>query len=108
MAFERLQRSSAWLAQEGMKNPDQAGAASVDYLHLFGYVAIGYLWARMAKVAQAKLAAGGLKGDDRAFYEAKLQTARFYMERMLPRHSTHFANLMAGSESIMAFADAAF
>jgi butyryl-CoA dehydrogenase len=109
-AFERLQRASAWLAQEGMKDPDQAGAASVDYLHLFGYVALGYLWARMAKEAQETLAAGhGTVGhDDRAFYEAKLATARFYMARMLPRHSTHFSNLMAGGETIMAFADAAF
>ncbi len=48
-AFERLQRATAWLAQESLKNPDQAGAASVEYLHLFGYVALGYLWARMAR-----------------------------------------------------------
>jgi len=109
-AFERLQRASAWLAQESLKNPDQAGAAAVDYLHLFGYVALGYLWARMAKVAQAKLAAMGdaRRGEEAAFYEAKLATARFYMERLLPRHSTHFANMMAGSDAIMSFADAAF
>jgi 3-(methylsulfanyl)propanoyl-CoA dehydrogenase len=109
-AFERLQRASAWLAQEGMKNPDQAGAASTDYLHLFGYTAFAYLWARTAKVAQGKLAAmnGNRGGDEAAFYQAKLATARFYMERMLPRHSTHFANVMAGSGSIMAFPDAAF
>ena len=106
-AFERLQRASAWLAQEGMKNPDQAGAVATDYLHLFGYTALAYLWARMAKVAQGKLAAGAT-GEERSFYEAKVATARFYMERLLPRHSTHFANVMAGSASVMAFADAAF
>jgi butyryl-CoA dehydrogenase len=109
-AFERLQRATAWLAQEALKNPDQAGAAATDYLHLFGYTALAYLWARMAKVAQQKLASGNGKpsADDRAFYEAKLATARFYMERMLPRHSSHFASVMAGSGSMMTFADAAF
>ena len=53
-AFERLQRATGWLGQESLKNPDQAGAVASEYLHLFGYVAFGYLWARMAKVALAK------------------------------------------------------
>ncbi len=102
-AFERLQRATAWLAQESLKNPDQAGAAATDYLHLFGYVALGFLWARMAKVALAKRG-----GADAAFYEAKLATARFYVQRMLPRTGALFANVMAGSASIMEFPDAAF
>jgi butyryl-CoA dehydrogenase len=102
-AFERLQRATAWLAQEAMKNPDQAGAAATDYLHLFGFVALGYLWARMAKVALAKKG-----GDDAAFYQAKLATARFYTTRMLPRHSSHFAHVMAGSAPVMEFPEAAF
>ncbi len=105
-AFERLQRATAWLAQEAMKNPDQAGAASTDYLHLFGYTALAYLWARAAKVALA--ARPSATGDDAAFYEAKLATARFYMQRMLPRHSTHFSNLMAGAATIMEFPESAF
>jgi len=102
-AFERLQRATAWLAQEGMKNPDQAGAAATDYLHLFGYTAFAYLWARMAKVAMAKR-----DGDDAAFYEAKIATARFFMQRMLPKTGALFATLMAGSEAVMAFPDAGF
>ena len=102
-AFERLQRATAWLAQEGMKNPDQAGAAAVEYLHLFGYTALGYLWARMAKLALAKK-----NGEDAAFYDAKLRTARFYMQRLLPRSGALFASLMAGSDTMMAFPDAAF
>ncbi len=105
-AFERLQRATAWLAQEGMKNPDQAGAAATDYLHLFGYVALGYLWARMAKVARAKLAAGA--GADAPFYEAKLATARFYVQRMLPKTGALFATIKSGSTAIMDFPDAAF
>ena len=102
-AFERLQRATAWLAQESLGNPDQAGAAANEYLHLFGYVALGYLWARMAKVALAK--AGGA---DASFYAAKVATARFYMQRVLPRSSSLFANVMAGSGPIMEFPDSAF
>jgi butyryl-CoA dehydrogenase len=106
-AFERLQRATAWLGQESLKNPDQAGAAATDYLHLFGYTAFAYLWTRMAKVAQEKLAAGA-SGEEKAFYEAKVATARFYVQRMLPASSARFAQVMSGSEPIMAFADAAF
>jgi alkylation response protein AidB-like acyl-CoA dehydrogenase len=102
-AFERLQRATGWIAQESLKNPDEAGAASVDYLHLFGYVALGYLWARMAKVALVRKESG-----ERAFYEAKLATARFYVQRILPRSSAHFAALMAGGASLMSFPDDAF
>jgi len=102
-AFERLQRATAWLAQEAMKNPDEAGAASTDYLHLFGWTALGYLWARMAKVALAEQ-----EGGDASFYRAKLATARFFMARMLPRHSTHFAQVMAGARTLMEFPEAAF
>jgi butyryl-CoA dehydrogenase len=120
-AFERLQRATAWLAQEAMKNPDEAGAAATEYLHLFGYTAFAYLWARMARVAQERLEnaggqaasgsgspPGGLSRDDRAFYEAKLATARFFMQRLLPRSGGLFATIMAGSKPIMAFPDAAF
>ncbi len=102
-AFERLQRATAWLAQEAMKNPDQAGAAATDYLHLFGWTALGYLWAKMAKIALEKK-----DGDEAAFYQAKLATARYFMARMLPRHSAHFSQLMAGAAPIMDFPEAAF
>ncbi|HYN20957.1 MAG TPA: acyl-CoA dehydrogenase C-terminal domain-containing protein [Thermoanaerobaculia bacterium] len=106
-AFERLQRATLWLGTESLKNPDQAGAAATDYLHLFGYTAFAYLWARMANVALGKLA-NGVTGDEKAFYEAKVHTARFYMQRLLPRSSAHFATLMAGSAAMMDFPDAAF
>jgi butyryl-CoA dehydrogenase len=102
-AFERLQRATGWLGQESLKNPDQAGAVATEYLHLFGYVAFGYLWARMAKVALAKRG-----GEESAFYEAKIATARFYMQRILPRTGGLFASIMAGSQAIMEFPDAAF
>ncbi len=106
-AFERLQRASAWIGQEGLKNPDQAGAAATEYLHLFGYTALAYLWTRMAKVAMHALAAGA-SGDEKVFYEAKIGTARFFMQRMLPRTGALFAAISSGSESVMSFADAAF
>lgn len=109
-AVDRLQRATLWLATESLKNPEQAGAAATDYLHLFGWTALAYLWARMAKVAQQKLAEGGatLSAEERAFYDAKLRTARFFVERLLPRGSAHFANLMSGSRTMMEFPDSAF
>jgi len=105
-AFDRLQRATAWLAQEGMKDPDQAGAAAAEYLHLFGYTALGYLWARMAKLALAKEAE--TTGEEAVFYQAKLATARFYMQRMLPQSGALFAKVLSGSGSIMDFPDQGF
>jgi alkylation response protein AidB-like acyl-CoA dehydrogenase len=106
-AFDRLQKATAWLGQESLKNPDQAGAAATDYLHLFGYTAFAYLWTKSAKIAQERLAAG-VTGDEKAFYEAKIATARFFTQRMLPKTGALFATIMSGSEPVMAFADAAF
>ena len=102
-AFGRLQLATGWLAQEALKTPNQAGAAATDYLHLFGYVAFAYLWARMAKVALGKLG-----GPDAAFYDAKVRTARFYMQRILPRSGAVYATMMAGSAAMMEFPDEAF
>jgi len=109
-AFERLQRATLWLATESLKNPEQAGAAATDYLHLFGWTALAYLWARMAKVALDKSAAGDgkLSRDEAAFYDAKVRTARFFFERLLPRSGAHFATLMSGSRTMMEFPDTAF
>jgi hypothetical protein len=104
-AFARLQQITLHVAQQGMKNPDEAGAASSDYLRLFALVAMAYLWARMAKVAHAKLAGGS---DDPTFYQAKLGTARFFMTKMLPENGALFAQIMAGSAPLMQFEDAAF
>jgi Acetyl-CoA dehydrogenase C-terminal like len=105
-AFARLQQVTLHVAQQGMKNPDEAGAASCDYLRLFALVAMAYLWARMAEIAQARLAGGGT--GDRAFYQAKLDTARFFMSKVLPESGALFAQIMAGSAPVMQFEDAAF
>jgi hypothetical protein len=101
----RLQEVTLWLAQNGLKNPDNAGAASVDYLRMFGIVVIGYLWARQAKAAQEKLAA---KAGNAAFYEAKLATARFWMERMLPETAALNERIKAGADGLMMMDAASF
>ncbi len=98
-----LQAATMWLMQNAMAKPDNAGAASTDYLHLFGLVALGYMWGRMAKVSQAKLAGGG-----GAFHEAKLVTARYYMERVMPETSAHLAHLSTGADTMMALPAEAF
>lgn len=97
-AFARFQTATAVVSERGMKNPDEAGAASWDYLNLFALVALGFMWARMAEVAHQKLAEGAA---DKDFYESKLVTARFFMERMLPDTAAQLAKIQAGSESTM-------
>src|ERR671918_1201053 len=93
-AFARLQQVTLHVAQQGMRNPDEAGAASCDYLRLFALVAMAYVWARMAEIAHTRLAEGT---DDAPFYRAKLDTARFFMTKILPENGALFAQIMAGS-----------
>ena len=80
-----------WLMQNGMQKPDNAGAASTDYLHLFGLVALGYMWAQMARSAQGKLAEGA--NGRPAFYDNKLTTGRYFMERIMPETAAHLARI---------------
>ncbi len=100
-----LQSATMWLVQNAMAKPDNAGAASTDYLHLFGLVALGYLWARMAKAAQAKPGTGV---DDTAFHESKLVTARFFNERLLPETALRLARIQTGADATMALPAEAF
>ena len=102
-AFARLQQTTAWVAQQGLRDPEEAGAAASDYLRLFALVAIAYMWARMARIALDKQ-----DGNEAEFYRAKLATARFYMTRLLPQHTAHAAALMAGKAPLMALAAEAF
>ena len=101
-----LQAATMWLMQNAMAKPDNAGAASTDYLHLFGLVALGYMWARMAKTAQALLASNA--GDKAALCESKLVTARYFMDRVMPESTAHLARISAGADSMMALAEDAF
>ena len=102
-AFGRLQLATGHIAQAGLGNPDEGGAAASEYLRLFGLVALGYLWARMAQISIEKQG-----GDDNAFYAAKIITARFFMERVLPQTGALFAAIMSGSNTIMEFPDDTF
>ncbi len=99
----RLQQATLWIAQQGLKDPEEAGAAASDYLNLFAYTALAYLWCRMAEVSLAKL-----DDDPTGFHEAKLATARFFFQRLLPKSSGHFSAIMAGKAPIMAMKEAAF
>ena len=103
--FAKLQQSTAIIAQKGLKNPDEAGAASSDYLRQFALVALAYMWCLMVQAAQKKLADGE---GDKAFYEAKIETARFFMARMLPEADARFKMVMAGGDTLMALDEAAF
>ncbi|WP_017245457.1 acyl-CoA dehydrogenase C-terminal domain-containing protein [Stutzerimonas stutzeri] len=92
-ALDNLDELTAWVIDQAKTNPNEIGAASVEYLHVFGYTAYAYMWARMAAVALAKQG----EGD---FYQSKLGTARFYFARMLPRIHSLTASVKAGSESL--------
>ncbi len=93
-ALNRLEAVSDWLLEQAADDPAAVGAAAVDYLHLFGYVAYAYMWARMASVAERR------RADDEAFYGAKLATAQFYFSRLLPRIHSLEAAIRAGSASL--------
>lgn len=92
-ALGQLDELTAWVLDKAKGNPDEIGAASVEYLHAFGYVAYAYMWALMARAAKAGQ-------GDADFYAAKLGTARFYFARLLPRVQSLVASVKAGSESL--------
>src|SRR5689334_20205805 len=95
-ALGYFQQATMWLMQNAMGKPDNAGAASTDYMHMFGLVSLAYMWARMAAAAQAKLKAGA---DD--LMNAKLVTGRFFMERVLPETAAQLSRISAGAASTM-------
>ena len=103
-ALGHLQQATTWLMQNAMTKPDNAGAAATDYLQLFGFVALGYMWARMAKVTLDKIAGGGAT----PYLSTKLVTGRFFMERMLPETALHLARIQTGSATTMELAAEAF
>ena len=104
-ALGHLQKGTMWLMQNGMANPDNAGAASTDFLRLMALTTMGWIWAQSAKVAHEKLASGA---DNKQFYENKVTTARFFFERMLPDTGALLNKLEAGSDSMMALPADAF
>ena len=93
------QKMTEIIGAKAMSNSDEIGGASVDYLMYSGYLTLAYFWAKMVKVAQDKLASSD---EDSAFYQAKIKTARFYFQRILPRATGHAACIESGCESMMA------
>ena len=100
-----LQEATMWLAENGMADPENAGAAATDYLYILGHVAMGTIWTEMARVASRALANG--QADD-PFYKNKLATGRYYMKRMMPDTASHLAKLKSGAEPVMALDADAF
>lgn len=98
-ASKDLQAAAMFFMERGMKNPNDALAGSYDFMHLFGQVALGLMWGRMAVAAQAALDADA---TDRGFYETKLATGRYYMARQLPITATHLARIRSGAAPVMA------
>ena len=92
------QQLTADIGNKVATNPDEIGGASVDYLMYSGYITLAYFWAKMAKVAQDKLAQGTEEQD---FYQAKIKTAQFYFDRILPRAKGHAACIVNGVDSMM-------
>jgi len=104
-ASKDLQAAAMYFMQEGMKNPNNALAGSYDFMHLFGHVCLGLMWAKMAKASLKALAEGT---SDPVFHQTKLATARFYMARQLPMTATHLARIQSGADPVMALEAANF
>jgi len=105
-ALQDLQAATMWLAQNGMANPDNAGAGAYAYMDLLGLVTLGWMWLKMATAASEGLNGGGSEGRD--FYDAKLMTARFYAQRELPLSTALRRKIEAGAETLMQIPAEAF
>ena len=92
--LENLQAATMWLAQNGLKNPNDAGAGASDYLRLMGIVMLAWMWARITKLCV---------GKDTRFHKEKLISARYWMERMVPECALLLERIQAGSANLMDF-----
>ncbi|RZJ06818.1 MAG: acyl-CoA dehydrogenase, partial [Acidovorax sp.] len=97
MLGDQMTKFTTEIGFKGMQNPDEVGAAAVDYLRVAGHLVFGYLFARMAQVALREIAAGNTD----PFYGAKLQTARFYFAKLFPETATLMRTARAGSKVLM-------
>ena len=104
-SLAHLQQASMWFMQNAMTKPDNAGAGATDYMHMFGLVALGYMWCKIAEASLAKLPKANGAAQR---YSTKLTTARFFMERMLPETAAHLARIQSGAGSTMELPDEAF
>ncbi|MFK7754529.1 MAG: acyl-CoA dehydrogenase C-terminal domain-containing protein, partial [Sedimentitalea sp.] len=104
-ASKDLQAAGMYFMQNGMKNPNNALAGSYDFMHMFGHVCLGLMWAQMGKAALTALDNGT---SDATFYETKLATGRYYMARQLPATATHLTRIQSGADTVMALDAANF
>ena len=104
-AVEHLQSATSFIAENAPSNHDEAGAASAEYLRLFGLVALAFVWTRMASVSAPRIEEPGHRGK---FYRAKVRTAQFFMDRLLPQTGALLAAIQSGSKIMMEFEDTAF
>ncbi len=102
-AFDKLKSATEYVSKQLTISPEDTAAAATDYLRLFGLVALGYLWAQMAEISSSKVNNG-----ESLFYQAKIDTASFYFERLLTQCDALHQNILAGSNTIMKFNDDAF
>jgi hypothetical protein len=105
VSLGHLQQAAMWFMQNALAKPDNAGAGSTDFMHLFGLVALGYMWCRIAEAALVKLPKANGSAPT---MNGKLITARFFMERMLPETAAQLARIQAGAASTMELPDEAF
>ena len=103
-AKAKLTEGTMWLMQNGMTNPNNAGAGSVDYMHMMGLSVFTYMWSMMAVTAARAVA----DGSNDEFYANKLLTGRYFIQRVLPMIDTHLARLKTGAEPVMALSAEAF
>ncbi|WP_415402063.1 acyl-CoA dehydrogenase C-terminal domain-containing protein [Tateyamaria sp. SN3-11] len=104
-ASKDLQAAGMYFMQNGMTNPNNALSGSYDFMHMFGHVCLGLMWARMGKASRAALAGGT---SDPEFHETKLATGRYYMARQLPATSLHLTRIQSGGDTVMALEAANF
>jgi acyl-CoA dehydrogenase len=104
-ACKDLQAAGVYFMQNGMKNPNNALAGSYDFMHMFGHVCLGLMWARMGKASVEALKNGA---DDAAFHETKIKTGRYYMVRQLPATALHLARIQSGADTVMGLSEDQF
>lgn len=104
-ASKDLQAAGMYFMQNGMKNPNNALAGSYDFMHMFGHVCLGLMWARMGKASIEALKNGA---DDAAFHETKIKTGRYYMARQLPATALHLARIQSGADTVMGLSEYQF
>lgn len=107
-ALEHLVEATQWLMQHAISNPDNAGAASTDYLYMMALVTLGYQWAQVARICENQLSNPDDDSFDREFYQNKLICAAFFMEKILPDTMAHLAKLQAGADPLMSLRADAF